>query len=83
MAAAAWRYGGLVGGCGWSAGEGEVEHLAGRPGQEVRLHPGQVNLLDPQASQLLTVKADLNKQNKHHLVPLKDLLEAGHVFLSR
>ena len=52
-AVAACRYCRLVGSCGWSAGEEEVghKHLAGRPGQEVRLHAGHVHLIALQAPQ--------------------------------
>ena len=60
---AAWRHGGLVGGCVWSAGEREVEHLAGRLGQEVRLYTGQVNLLATHSS------GRPKQHSKNHLVP--------------
>ena len=60
---AAWRHGGLVGGCVWSAGEREVEHHAGRLGQEVRLYTGQVNLLAAHSS------GRPKQHSKNHLVP--------------
>ena len=53
----------MVGGCVWSAGEREVEHHAGRLGQEVRLYTGQVNLLAAHSS------GRPKQHSKNHLVP--------------